>query len=105
TDDLVTARPIAGPAEELRRLLERHVRYTGSARAAELLEDWAAAVRSFVRVAPKTDVARLEDEHEGTLGLDADVKRVGKGKTAQPEGTADDSTLAPEVAQAAQVGK
>src|SRR5439155_320538 len=75
-DDLVMARPVEGPAEELRRLLERHVRYTGSPRASELLKDWATALESFVRVSPKAEVARLEDEHEGTLGLDADVKRV-----------------------------
>ena len=83
-DDLVTARSLDGPAEELRQLLERHVRYTGSARAAALLEDWANAVRSFVRIVPKTDVARLEDEHEGTVAGKhaaaeaAEPVRVGK---------------------------
>jgi glutamate synthase domain-containing protein 3 len=104
-DDLVVPLAVQEPAEELRQLLERHVRYTGSARATELLEKWSEALRSFVRVTPKTDVARLEDEHEGTLGLEADTKRVGKGKAAAPDRAADDGALAPEVAQAAHVGK
>ncbi len=66
-DDLVTTLELTGPAEELRRLLERHVRYTGSPRAQALLERWDEAVREFRQVVPKTNVAALEDEHEGTL--------------------------------------
>jgi len=40
-------------AERLRILVERHRLYTGSKRASELLEDWDAALRSFVKVMPK----------------------------------------------------
>jgi len=65
--DLVRMEPLAAPADELRRLLERHLRYTGSPRAAALLERFDEAAREFRRVAPKADVARLEDRHEGTL--------------------------------------
>jgi glutamate synthase domain-containing protein 2/glutamate synthase domain-containing protein 3 len=36
----------------LRRLVERHARYTGSARAREILEDWAAYRGRFVKVFP-----------------------------------------------------
>ncbi len=64
--DLVAARAV-GPGEELRRLLERHVRYTGSSRAAALLDRFEEALREFRLVAPKADVAAVEDEHEGTL--------------------------------------
>jgi glutamate synthase domain-containing protein 3 len=53
-------------ASELRKLLERHLRFTGSARAAALLESWDEAVRLFRRVAPKAEVARLEGAAEGT---------------------------------------
>jgi glutamate synthase (ferredoxin) len=66
-DDLVVAQPVQAHADELRRLLERHVRYTGSLRAQALLERWDEAVEEFSRVAPKVNVAALEDEHEGTL--------------------------------------
>jgi glutamate synthase domain-containing protein 3 len=37
----------------LKRLLERHARYTGSARAKEILDDWAAYRSRFVKVFPK----------------------------------------------------
>ncbi len=65
--DLVRMEPVAAPGEELRRLLERHLRYTGSSRAAALLERFDEALAEFRRVVPKAEVARLEDEHEGTL--------------------------------------
>ena len=64
--DLVVA-CAAGSGEELRRLLERHVRYTGSERAQALLVRFDEALHEFRRVVPKVDVAALEDEHEGTL--------------------------------------
>jgi glutamate synthase (NADPH/NADH) large chain len=40
-------------AARLRILLERHLLFTGSARARELLEDWDSAVASFVKIMPK----------------------------------------------------
>jgi glutamate synthase (NADPH/NADH) large chain len=40
-------------AERLRILVERHKLHTGSKRATELLEDWANALKSFVKVMPK----------------------------------------------------
>jgi glutamate synthase (NADPH/NADH) large chain len=44
-----------GTADEviLKRLLERHVRYTGSARAREILDNWAGYRARFVKVFPK----------------------------------------------------
>ena len=64
--DLVVSRPV-GAGEELRRLLERHVRYTGSERARAILARFDEALREFRRIVPKADVAAVEDEHEGTL--------------------------------------
>ncbi|HST26294.1 MAG TPA: glutamate synthase large subunit [Gaiellaceae bacterium] len=63
--DLVVSRPVASAAD-LRRLLERHVRHTGSERGQALLARWDEAVREFRHVVPKADVAAVEDEHEGT---------------------------------------
>jgi glutamate synthase domain-containing protein 3 len=37
----------------LRRLVENHARYTGSRRAAEILENWAPYRAKFVKVFPK----------------------------------------------------
>jgi glutamate synthase domain-containing protein 3 len=45
-----------GADQELRELLERHVRHTGSPRAAELLSRWHEAPTVFWRVAPRADV-------------------------------------------------
>jgi glutamate synthase (NADPH/NADH) large chain len=44
-------------AERLRILVERHKLYTGSKRAAELLDDWDNALKRFVKVMPR-DYAR-----------------------------------------------
>jgi len=40
-------------AERLRILVERHLLYTGSARAKMLLENWDEALLRFVKVTPK----------------------------------------------------
>jgi glutamate synthase (ferredoxin) len=65
--DLVVAGAVAN-VHELRRLLERHVRYTDSARARRLLARWDESVALFRQVVPKSNVAQIEDQHEGTLG-------------------------------------
>jgi glutamate synthase (NADPH/NADH) large chain len=44
-------------AERLKILVERHLRYTGSQRAAALLKDWDNALAKFVKVMP-TDYAK-----------------------------------------------
>ena len=50
----------------LHELVERHLRYTGSARAVELLDSWSAVAESFKRVVPKAEVARLQSLAEGS---------------------------------------
>jgi glutamate synthase (ferredoxin) len=51
----------------LRGLIEQHATYTGSAGARAILDDWHAALHRFWRIAPKDDVARIENAHEGTV--------------------------------------
>jgi glutamate synthase domain-containing protein 2/glutamate synthase domain-containing protein 1/glutamate synthase domain-containing protein 3 len=51
----------------LRVLVEQHATYTGSPAARAILDDWHAALHRFWRVAPKADVARIENQHEGTV--------------------------------------
>jgi glutamate synthase (ferredoxin) len=51
----------------LRGLIEEHATYTGSPAARAILDDWHAALHRFWRVAPKADVARIENAHEGTV--------------------------------------
>jgi glutamate synthase (ferredoxin) len=52
--EMVQLFPLSDPKEtaEIRRLLERHVEYTGSTRAQALLDDWQTTVSRFVRVVP-----------------------------------------------------
>ncbi|MGZ4412158.1 MAG: GltB/FmdC/FwdC-like GXGXG domain-containing protein, partial [Gaiellaceae bacterium] len=67
-DDLVRAARLDEiEAASLHDLLTRHEGLTRSPRAKELLEDWPNVVKAFWRVRPKAEVARLEEEHEGTV--------------------------------------
>ena len=66
--DLVDAhRPSEEQLMALRTLIERHVRFTESRRARSLLSRWGGARHFFWRVAPKDDVERITQRHEGTL--------------------------------------
>jgi glutamate synthase (ferredoxin) len=66
-DQLVVAQRLGtGDLEVLRELVARHERYTGSARAAMLLERWDEEVARWWRVAPKEEVAELQEAFEGT---------------------------------------
>ncbi len=53
--------------DTLRELVARHVRFTGSVVARELLARWQEAGAEFWRVAPKDEVARIESAAEGTV--------------------------------------
>ncbi|MFL5929666.1 MAG: glutamate synthase-related protein, partial [Gaiellaceae bacterium] len=62
-EQLVSAERIDGLGpEELIGLLERHLRYTGSQRAAALLDAWDGEVGWFWRVAPRPTAAAEEAE-------------------------------------------
>ena len=62
------ATPQPAEAAELRFLVERHRELTGSSLAGAMLADWDATLRSFWRVAPVSEVARIERANEGVLG-------------------------------------
>jgi glutamate synthase domain-containing protein 3 len=51
----------------LRSLIESHLRHTGSARAAGLLEGWHEAAAWFWRVVPRTDVVLASEAAEAAL--------------------------------------
>jgi len=82
--------PVAdlGERETLRHLVEQHARYTGSARAKNLLNQWDKASRKFYAVMPREYRAALERQREaenatrvvGSRGLaivDARIDRHG----------------------------
>jgi len=54
--------PLRYDAERLRILIERHLLYTGSARAQALLADWDRTLGAFVKVTPKDYRRALEDQ-------------------------------------------
>jgi glutamate synthase domain-containing protein 2/glutamate synthase domain-containing protein 1/glutamate synthase domain-containing protein 3 len=53
---------------DLRFLVECHYELTGSERAAALLADWDAVLPAFWRVAPVSEVNRIERANEGIIG-------------------------------------
>jgi glutamate synthase (ferredoxin) len=60
-EQLVAAERVEGLGpEELLTLLERHVRYTGSERASELLARWELEAGRFWRVSPRVAAAAAE---------------------------------------------
>jgi glutamate synthase (ferredoxin) len=66
---LVEASKLDDPqSAELRFLVERHRELTGSERAGEMLADWDATSRSFWRVAPVGEVARIERANQNVIG-------------------------------------
>ena len=57
----------ADEADELKALIEKHVRYTKSTRGTELLADWDTSLSNFVKVMPteyKKALKRLETEEQ-----------------------------------------
>ena len=65
--DLVFAEPLGeAAAGNLRTLLEQHLELTRSPRAKAMLENWESTLSDFRRVHPRRNVARLEEEHEGS---------------------------------------
>jgi len=76
--ELVEAHRLDGPhallaeqAARLRTLIARHQQLTGSPVAQRILAHWEDAMGVFWRIAPKADVARIENAHEGTLAAAA----------------------------------
>jgi glutamate synthase (NADPH/NADH) large chain len=62
-------------AERLRILIERHLLYTGSARAREILENWDAALPNFIKVMPKDyrrALLELEAERQAAVTVAAE---------------------------------
>lgn len=59
-------RPGAAGLGELRRLVERHHRFTASTRAAELLASWHEATAGFWHIVPRAGVEALAGAAEGT---------------------------------------
>ena len=71
--------------EQLRQLLDEHLRWTGSRRARELLDDWAATRAKFVKVFPveyQRALARIHEEK--TAAAPASKARKATKKEAVP---------------------
>jgi glutamate synthase domain-containing protein 3 len=66
-DELVLAhRPDEIELVFLREMIVAHHELTGSAVAGEILDAWDRALAAFWRVAPRAEVAAIEQAHEGT---------------------------------------
>jgi glutamate synthase (ferredoxin) len=71
-----THRPDVTLLKRVRDLIEQHAALTGSARATWLMENWAQEAPHFWRVAPKTEVARIESFHEGSADVKAEAGKA-----------------------------
>ena len=69
--------PNAAELEEIRALIEEHVRYTASPRGIKLLYRFAASSRHFVKVVPV--------EYERVMQIVADAERAGKTRAEARE--------------------
>jgi glutamate synthase (NADPH/NADH) large chain len=74
----VTSHMDRNDAERVRELLSRHLKYTGSSRARDILDNWAAFLPKFVKVMP-VEYARalreLEEAQKHSDGMTIGVKR------------------------------
>jgi glutamate synthase (ferredoxin) len=61
TDLVLAHAPDEEQLEEVRALLERHFRLTGSMKTAALLESWEDEAHRFVRIAPAESVAAMQE--------------------------------------------
>jgi glutamate synthase domain-containing protein 2/glutamate synthase domain-containing protein 1/glutamate synthase domain-containing protein 3 len=69
---LVEARRPDGPQlARLRDLVARHADLTGSSVASAIVEDWESRSRAFWRVAPRSELARVETTADGAVGATA----------------------------------
>jgi glutamate synthase (ferredoxin) len=75
--EMVDLEPIEEPedVEMLRRLIEHHVDYTGSAVGARLLRDWNRTLRQFVKVMPR--------DYKRVLQAQAKASAVGRAASAE----------------------
>jgi glutamate synthase (NADPH/NADH) large chain len=60
-DDNGMGDPLGFDAERLRILVERHLLFTGSAKARTLLDNWDNALKNFVKVMPRDYRRALTD--------------------------------------------
>ncbi|MGH2721695.1 MAG: hypothetical protein ACRDJO_08840, partial [Actinomycetota bacterium] len=71
-----TYRPDPTLLERAHHLIRQHAELTGSERARWLVEHWETEAHHFWRVAPKTEVARIEAFHEGSGDVKAEAGRA-----------------------------
>jgi glutamate synthase domain-containing protein 3 len=84
----------------LRRLVRRHARLTGSARARTLLRDWDAASARFVRVMP-VEYRQVLERRAKELDVTPTARRDGDGR---PEGLPHHPARGPQAAPGRRAG-
>ena len=99
---LVDLEPLVEPDDvvEAKSLIEKHLAYTGSTVAERVLEDWAAARESFMKVMPR-DYKRVLAERAAQDGAGPDAAALDEPSPGEREGLA---PRARKVAQAASGG-
>ena len=77
--------------EQLKQLLQDHLRWTGSKRARELLDHWAQARARFVKVFPKEYKRALGEMHARNLAAEATAKALAETRAAEVTPTTADA--------------
>ena len=77
---LVDLEPLveADDVAEVRALIEKHQRYTGSTVAKRVLDDWAAMLERFIKVMPRDYKRVLEERERGARGAAAEIDGVAQ---------------------------
>jgi len=65
--------------ERLYQLIENHLHYTGSSRAKQILDDWAAYLPKFVKVMPVEYRRALEEMAKAQVAEKAGLGEIGLG--------------------------
>jgi glutamate synthase domain-containing protein 3 len=81
-------------AEDLKSLLEGHVRFTKSSVAQHILEQWPEVLKSFMRVFPTDYKNALAKSDKGVAATDA-FKQLLPGETAPPLATVETVPISP----------
>ena len=83
--DLLLVHPNSEDAEEVKAMIEKHLKWTGSSVAAGVLANWDVAVRQFKKVMPRDYARVLREREEANLALVGDEVEFSRNGGTVPE--------------------
>ncbi len=83
--DLLPVQPNSEDAEEVKTMIENHLKWTGSSVAAGVLANWDVAIHQFKKVMPRDYARVLREREEANLALVADEVEFSRNGGAVSE--------------------